>query len=87
MNAYNPVNRVAEYTQEGQELIEEYPAMTAAIAFGLGVITGLALVSLLTDSGAQTPHHAQTARRMGEHWLKTMSSVFPDTMSNALRGR
>jgi len=84
MNAYQPVNRVAEYTQEGRELLEEYPLATVAIVFGLGVATGLAAVSLLCDSSHQS-RHSNVAHRLGEQVLDAMKSVLPETVTTALR--
>jgi hypothetical protein len=85
MNAYNPVNRVAEYTQEGRELVEEYPVATVALVFGLGVMTGIAAVSLLCDSPQQSSKHSTMAHRLGEQLLDAMSSVLPETVNSVLR--
>lgn len=85
MNAYNPVNRVAEYTQEGKELLEEYPITTVAIVFGLGVATGLAVVNLLCDSPQQSSRHSHVAHRLGEQLLDAMTSVLPENVATALR--
>jgi len=87
MNAYNPVNRVADYTQEGKELLEEYPIATVAVVFGLGVATGMAVVTLLCDSPQQSSRHSQVAHRLGEQLLDAMSSVLPENVASALRRR
>jgi len=84
MNAYNPVNRVAEYTHEGKELLDEYPVMSVAIVFGLGVATGLAVVSLLAETPQKSPHWS-AAHRLGEQLLESMSSVLPDKVTSAFR--
>jgi hypothetical protein len=85
MNAYQPVNRVAEYTREGKELLEEYPVTTVAIVFGLGVATGMAVVSLLCDSPQQSSRHSHVAQKLGEQLLDAMSSVLPDNVASVLR--
>jgi hypothetical protein len=84
MNAYQPVNRVAEYTQEGREMIEEYPLATVAVVFGLGVATGLLAVNLLCDSSSQS-RHSNMAHRLGEQLLEAMNSVLPETVGTAFR--
>ena len=85
MNAYQPVNRVAEYTQEGKELFEEYPVATVAIVFGLGIATGLAIVNLLSDAPGQTSRHSALAHRLGEQILDAFSSVSSGSVLSALR--
>lgn len=85
MNAYNPVNRVAEYAEDGKELIDEFPVVTVAIVFGLGVATGLAAVALLCDSPQQSSRYSPVAHRLGEQLLDAMSSVLPGNVTSALR--
>lgn len=85
MNAYDPVNRVAEYAEDGKELIDEYPVATVAIVFGLGVATGLAAVALLCDSPQQSSRYSPVAQRLGEQLLDAMSSVLPGNVTSALR--
>lgn len=85
MNAYNPVNRVAHYAEESKELLDEYPVMTVAVVFGLGVATGLAAVALLCDSPQQSSRYTSTAHRLGEQLLDAMSSAIPGNVTSALR--
>jgi hypothetical protein len=85
MNAYNPVNRVAQYAGEGKDLIEEYPVMTVAIVFGLGVATGLAAVALLCDNSQQSSRYSHVAHRLGEQLIDAMSSVVPGNVTSVLR--
>ena len=87
MNAYQPVNRVAGYTQEGKELFEEYPVATVAIVFGLGVATGLAAVNLLCDAPEQSSRHSAMAHRLGEQILDALSSVTSGSVLSAIRSR
>jgi len=86
MGTYNPVNRVAEYTEEGKELMESYPIAAVGIAFGVGVATGLAVAAMIGESPSQRSHW-HVAHRLGEHLLEAMSSVLPDTITNSLRSR
>lgn len=79
MGAYNPVNRVAEYTQEGKQLMDDYPVAAVGIAFGLGLATGLAIASMLTEPQQQS-RHWQVANRLGEQLLDAMSNVLPDAL-------
>lgn len=86
MGTYNPVNRVAEYTQEGKELMDDYPVATICVAFGVGVAAGLAIASLLTESPSPQ-RHWNVAHRLGEQLIDAMSSVLPETLSKPLRNR
>jgi hypothetical protein len=89
MVAYNPANRVAEYANEyaaeGKELFEEYPIATVAIAFGLGMAAGIALVSMLSESAP--PHRHNMAHRLGSQLLDAMSSMVPDSMARTMGAR
>ena len=85
MNAYNPVNRVAQYAEESKEIMDEYPVMTVAVVFGLGIATGLAAVALLCDSPQQSSRYSPVAQRLGEQLLDAMSSVLPGNVTSALR--
>jgi len=85
MGTYNPVNRVAEYTQEGKELMGEYPVTAVGIAFGIGLATGLAIAAMLTEH--EEKRHWNVTHRLGEHLLEAMSAVLPETLSKPLRGR
>lgn len=85
MNAYIPVNRVAQYAEDSKELIDEYPVMTVAIVFGLGVVTGLAAVALLSESPQPTSRYSQVAHRLGEQLIDAMSSVAPGNVTSLLR--
>lgn len=85
MGTYNPVNRVAEYTQEGKELVEEYPVAALGIAFGVGVATGLAVACMLTEQSSPQRHWT-VAHRLGEQLIEAMSSVLPESLSKPLRG-
>lgn len=88
MVSFNPSNRVSEYAQEyasgGKELIEEYPIATVAVAFGLGLAAGIALVSMMTES---EDSHRQMSHRLGSQILDAMSNVIPDSVSRAFGGR
>jgi hypothetical protein len=84
MGAYNPVNRVAEYTQEGKQLMDDYPVAAVGVAFGLGLATGLAIASMLTEP-QQRSRHWDVANRLGEQLLDAMSTVLPDALSKPLR--
>jgi len=89
MVAYNPANRVAEYANEyaaeGKELLEEYPIASVAIAFGLGMAAGIALVSMLSES---SPSHRHTmSHRLGAQLLEAMSHVVPESMARSLGAR
>jgi hypothetical protein len=89
MVAYNPANRVAEYANEyaaeGKELFEEYPIASVAIAFGLGMTAGIALVSLLSDSAPS--HRHSMSQRLGAQLLEAMSHVVPESMARSLGSR
>jgi len=85
MNAYQPVNRVAQYAEDSKELMDEYPVMTVAIVFGLGVATGLAAVALLSDSPQQSSRYSQVAHRLGEQLIDAMSSIVPGNVTSVLR--
>ena len=85
MNAYRPVNRVAEYTHEGKELFDHYPVMTVAIVFGLGVATGLVAVNLLCDSAEPTSRHSAVAHRLGNQILDALSSVKASSVLSTLK--
>ena len=89
MVAYNPANRVAEYANEyaaeSKELLEEYPIASVAIAFGLGMAAGIAIVSLLADS---TPaHRSNISQRLGAQLLEAMSHVVPESMARSFGSR
>jgi hypothetical protein len=88
MVSFNPSNRVSEYAQEyatgGKELIEEYPMATVAVAFGLGLAAGIALVGLLTES---EDTHRQMSHRLGAQIMDAMSNVIPDSVSRAFGSR
>jgi len=86
MGTYNPVNRVAEYTQEGRELMDEYPVAALGIAFGVGVATGMAIACMLTESPPESRQWNTMAHRLGEQLIDAMSSVLPDKLSRPLRG-
>lgn len=83
MVAYNPANRVAEYATEyaaeGKEILEDYPIATVAVAFGLGMAAGIALVSLLSDSSPSQRHHV--SHRLGSQLLDAMSHVLPESVA------
>ena len=85
MVAYNPANRVAEYANEyaaeGKELFEEYPIASVAIAFGLGMAAGIAVVSLLSDSSP--PHRHSMSHRLGSQLLDAMSHMVPESMARS----
>jgi hypothetical protein len=89
MVAYNPANRVAEYAHEyaaeSKELLEEYPIASVAIAFGLGMAAGIALVSCLADSSSH--RHSSISHRLGAQLLEAMSSVVPESMARTLGAR
>jgi hypothetical protein len=83
MSTYRPVNRIAEYANESKELMEGHPVSSVMVAFGLGVATGLVLVTLISES---TPQRDQgVAHRLGQHLLEAMSSVLPETISRSFR--
>jgi hypothetical protein len=84
MSVYRPVNRIAEYAKEGAELTSEHPMSTVVVAFGLGVVTGLTLVVLLTD--AQPRRESNVAHRLGQQLLEAMSTVLPDSLARGFRG-
>lgn len=83
MVAYNPANRVAEYANEyaaeGKELLEEYPIASVAIAFGLGVAAGIALVSLLSESDSSRRH--SMTHRLGTQLMEAMSHCVPESVA------
>jgi hypothetical protein len=89
MVAYNPANRVAEYANEyateGKELLEEYPIASVAIAFGLGMAAGIALVSMMSESGSS--HRHNTAHRLGSQLLDAMANMVPESMARSLGAR
>jgi len=89
MVAYNPANRVAdyanEYAAEGKELLEEYPIASVAIAFGLGMAAGIAVVSLLSDSSSS--HRHSMSHRLGSQLLDAMSHMVPESMARSLGAR
>jgi hypothetical protein len=89
MVAYNPANRVAEYANEyasdGKELLEEYPIASVAIAFGLGMAAGIALVSLLSDSSSS--QRQNMTHRLGSQLLDAMSHMVPESMARSLGAR
>lgn len=84
MVAYNPANRVAEYATEyaaeGKEILEEYPIASVAVAFGLGMAAGIALVGLLSDNSSQRHH---VSHRLGSQLLDAMSHVLPDSLAKS----
>jgi hypothetical protein len=84
MGSYIPTNRVAEYTQEGKQLMNEYPVAAVSVAFGLGVAAGLVIANMLVEE--QQPQRWRMAHRLGEQLLDAMNSVLPDAMSKSLRG-
>jgi len=88
MVAYNPANRVAEYANEyaaeGKELLEEYPIASVAIAFGLGMAAGIAVVSMLSESSS---HRHTMSHRLGAQLLEAMSHVVPESMARSLGAR
>jgi len=89
MVAYNTANRVAEYANEyaaeSKELLEEYPIASVAIAFGLGMAAGIAIVSLLADS---TPAHRNNiSQRLGAQLMEAMSHVVPESVARSFGSR
>lgn len=89
MVAYNPANRIAEYANEyateGKELMEEYPIASVAIAFGLGMAAGIALVSMLSDSAGS--HREHISHRLGSQLLDAMSHVLPESVARTFGSR
>jgi hypothetical protein len=89
MVAYNPANRVAEYANEyaaeGKELLEEYPIASVAIAFGLGMAAGIALVSMMSEPSSS--HRHSMTHRLGSQLLEAMSSVVPESMARTFGSR
>jgi hypothetical protein len=83
MSSYRPVNRIAEYAGEGKDLVAGHPVSTVVAAFGLGLATGLALVTLL--SGTESHRDEGTAHRLGQHLLDAVSSVVPDAVARTFR--
>lgn len=86
MVTHNSANRVSGYVndcaEEGKHMVEEYPVASVAISFGLGLVAGCALVSLLADDSSQ---HRVT-HRLGSHILQSLAKVFPESVMHPLRG-
>lgn len=85
MVANNSTNRVAGYVNEcateSKHLVEHYPAASVAISFGLGMLTGLALLSLMSEDPSRRVSH-----RLGAQILESLHKVLPDSVMHPFRG-
>jgi hypothetical protein len=84
ISAYQPVNRIGKYANKSTEIVEEHPMSTTVLAFGLGIATGLAVMTLLSGSGSRR-RIDNIAHHLGQQFLDAMSSVIPDAMSRTFR--
>lgn len=84
MVSQNSANRVTGYVNEcameGKHMVEEYPVTSVMISFGLGVMAGCALVSLLSDDSNRRVSH-----RLGAHILDSLAKVFPESIAHPFR--
>jgi hypothetical protein len=84
MVTHNSANRVAGYVNEcaaeSKHMVEEYPVASVALSFGIGVLAGFALVTLLSDDS-----HRRVPHRLGSHILHSLAKVFPEQMTHPFR--
>lgn len=85
-------NQAVEGAREGyaaaERVVEEHPAPSVAVAFGLGLISGVGLVLLLRERPQESRmSQARTAaEHLGRQILDAMSGVVPDAVKNMHRG-
>ena len=77
----NVQNRLGDHAEtiaeQSRQYVREHAISTAAIAFGMGLATGLAVISLLADSGPS--RKAAVSERLGTQLLEAMREHIPSS--------
>lgn len=75
-------NRLSGYwssiADQSREVVDDYPFSSLLVAFGIGVVAGMAISNLLTDSSAD--HSWWPTERTGHSMLEALSGVLPHSM-------
>lgn len=78
----NVKDRVSEQVEsiavDSKEFVEEHAISSALVVFGIGIGAGLAIASLLTNSGQA--RHSTMTQRLGQQMLEAMGRVLPDSI-------
>ncbi|MCE9553442.1 MAG: hypothetical protein K8T91_08715 [Planctomycetes bacterium] len=77
-----------EKYDDTEHLVEEHPASSVAVAFGLGFLSGVTLAVLLhhAPQPSRLTQARSTAEDVGKHILDALSGMIPDSIKNMRRG-
>ena len=73
---------------DSEHIVEEHPASSVAVAFGLGFLSGITLAVLLhhPPQPSRLTQARSTAEDVGRHILDALSGMVPDSLKNMRRG-
>jgi uncharacterized protein YjbJ (UPF0337 family) len=68
---------------EAEKVVQQRPGQAIAVAFGLGLISGLGIALLLHDrnQGSRLAHGRDSAEHFGRQMLNALAGIVPDSLA------